>query len=209
MATFALVGAADFNQEHFKRRTGEGAYAAVIAVDGGYRSVVEAGCVPSLAIGDFDSLGYVPDDVPVQRFSPCKAESDMELGLRHAREQGAGSVEVYGALGGRLDHTVANLQLLAKYSELGMQVSAIDSEQRVAFVTGPATYDLPLLDQGTVSVFSLCDQVDGLLEEGMLYSFDDPWLTNRSTRGLSNELVGKPARVSVGEGTIVVFCPLA
>ena len=67
---------------------------------------------------------------------------------------------------------------------------------------------LPLLDSGTVSVFALNDQVDGLFEEGMLYAFDSPQLTNRSTRGLSNELIGRPARVHIAQGTLIVFCPL-
>lgn len=209
MGLFALVGASDFNEGHFARRMGEGAFEKVIAVDGGYEALRRIGCVPAMAIGDFDSLGYVPDDVPVQRFDPRKAASDMELALRCAWDRGARQVEAYGALGGRLDHTVANIQLFAKYSEKGVALSAIDLDQRVVFVTGPATYELPRLDQGTVSVFALNDRVDGLLEEGMLYGFDGPELTNRSTRGLSNELIGQPARVHVEEGTLIVFCPLA
>ena len=208
METCAFVGASDFNEAHFAQQAEAGAYDAVIAVDGGYEALRRIGITPSVAIGDFDSLGYVPDDVPVQRFDPCKAASDMELALAYACEQGARRVEVYGALGGRLDHTVANIQLLARFSEQGMEASAIGLDQRVAFVTGPAVYELPLLDSGTVSVFALNDQVDGLLEEGMRYAFDSPQLANRSTRGLSNELIGRPARVHIAQGTLIVFCPL-
>lgn len=209
MATCALVGASDFNEAWFRAQLSAGAFDEVIAVDGGYGALRRIGCVPTTAIGDFDSLGYVPDDVPVQRFDPRKAASDMELALDYAWDRGARCFEVYGALGGRLDHTVANIQLFARFSEQGARLSAVGLDQRVAFLTGPGTCELPLLDQGTVSVFALNDQVDGLLEEGMLYGFDGPQLTNRSTRGLSNELIGQPARVSVGKGTLIVFCPLA
>lgn len=209
MGTWALVGASDFNEGRFRSQMAAGAYDRVVAVDGGYAAVRRAGFAPSVAIGDFDSLGYVPDDVPIQQFDPCKAASDMELALRYAWEHGARQVEAYGALGGRLDHTVANIQLFAKFSEQGMALSAIDREQRVAFVTGPATYELPRIDQGIVSVFALNDCTRGVVEEGMLYGFDSTELPNRSTRGLSNELVGPPARVRVGAGTLVVFCPLA
>ena len=209
MGICALVGASDFNEAHFRQRMEDGAFDLVVAVDGGYEALGGGGRRPPRCLGDFDSLGYVPSDVPVQRFTPFKAESDMELGLRYACEQGASEVEAYGALGGRLDHTVANLQLFAKYSERGLRVSAVGLDERVAFVTGPAAYELPHLEKGTVSVFALNDQVEGLFEEGMLYSFDSPRLTNRSTRGLSNELVGQPASVRVGQGTVVVFCPLA
>ena len=73
-------------------------------------------CAPDLAMGDFDSLGYVPEGMSVKAFSPEKDASDMELALEEALARGADAVEVYGALGGRLDHTVANLQLLASFA---------------------------------------------------------------------------------------------
>lgn len=209
METYALVGASDFNEDVFRRRVAEGAFAAVVAVDGGVASVRAAGVEPTVAIGDFDSLGYVPEGVPVQRHTPFKAASDMELGVLWAQHHGARRIEAYGALGGRLDHTIANLQLFARVSEEGAQVRLVGLDQQVAFLTGPATLELPPLPQGTVSVFAACDQADGVLEEGMRYSFDSPRLTNRSTRGLSNELIGQPARVSVGEGTLIVIFPLA
>ena len=106
-----ISGASEFNSEQFSARNGAGAFDAVIAVDGGFASLADVGCAPDLAIGDFDSLGYVPEGVEVLVFPPEKDASDMELALGEAVARGADAVEVYGALGGRLDHTLANLQL--------------------------------------------------------------------------------------------------
>lgn len=209
MGIAAVVGASEFNAAAFEERWRSGSYDYLVAVDGGFAHLESVGAVPDIAIGDFDSLGYVPSGVPVEAHTPCKAASDMELGLRHLQAAGHSRAHVYGALGGRLDHTVANLQLLALLSEEGMELAAIGNDQVVAMLTGPGALELPRLDQGTVSVFSMSDEVDGLLEEGMRYAFDSPRLTNRSTRGLSNELIGKPARVTVGKGTLVIFHPLA
>lgn len=130
MAVCALIGAGPFNGCCFRARYEAGAYACVVAVDGGYASAASVGCVPDIAMGDFDSLGYVPQGLPesieVIEYPVHKNESDMELALRLAQDRGFDRVEVYGAIGGRLDHTLANLQLLALFSEHGLSVSAID-----------------------------------------------------------------------------------
>ena len=193
LSTVALVGASDFNAAHFAAHWKEGAFDAVIAVDGGFASLAAVDCAPDLAMGDFDSLGYVPEGMSVKAFSPEKDASDMELALEEALARGADAVEVYGALGGRLDHTVANLQLLASFAERGLAVAAVR---------------LPALPSGIVSVFSLTDVSAGVVEEGLKYGLDGVALTNRTSWGLSNELVGTPARIALESGTLAVFLPL-
>lgn len=208
LSTVALVGASDFNAGHFAARREEGAFDAVIAVDGGFASLTAAGCAPDLAIGDFDSLGYVPKGVEVLAFPPEKDASDMELALGDAVARGADAVEVYGALGGRLDHTLANLQLLASFAERGLEVAAVGERESVAFVVGPGELRLPAARSGIVSVFSLTDVSLGVVEEGLKYGLDGVVLTNRTSWGLSNELVGAPARIALESGTLAVFLPL-
>ena len=198
LSTVALVGASDFNAAHFAAHWKEGAFDAVIAVDGGFAS---------LAAVD-DSLGYVPEGMSVKAFSPEKDASDMELALEEALARGADAVEVYGALGGRLDHTVANLQLLASFAERGLAVAAVGERERIAFLVGPGELRLPALPSGIVSVFSLTDVSTGVVEEGLKYGLDGVALTNRTSWGLSNELVGTPARIALESGTLAVFLPL-
>lgn len=208
MTTYALVGASEFNREQFADRHKAGAFDAVVAVDGGFASLAAVGCAPDLAIGDFDSLGYVPGGAEVLAFPPEKDASDMELALGEAVARGADAVEVYGALGGRLDHTLANLQLLASFAERGLAVTAVGERESVAFLVGPGELRLPALPCGIVSVFSLTDVSTGVVEEGLKYGLDGVALTNRTSWGLSNELVGAPARIALESGTLAVFLPL-
>lgn len=149
-----------------------------------------------------------PRACPVKAFSPEKDASDMELALEEALARGADAVEVYGALGGRLDHTVANLQLLASFAERGLAVAAVGERERIAFLVGPGELRLPALPSGIVSVFSLTDVSAGVVEEGLKYGLDGVALTNRTSWGLSNELVGTPARIALESGTLAVFLPL-
>ena len=221
MAVCALVGAGPFNGECFRARYAAGAFARVVAVDGGFAALESVGCVPDAVMGDFDSLGYVPqvpDAVEVFEYPTHKDESDMELALRLAQERGFEAVEVYGAIGGRLDHTLANLQLLARFSEAGLRVTAVDLVEAerstsavgtaLTFLTGPAKLKLEPHPGETVSVFSLSDESHDVTETGLAYPLDHVVLMNRTSWGLSNEFTNAPATISVATGTLVVFHPL-
>ena len=204
----ALVAASDFNAEHFAACDAEGVFDYVIAVDAGFAHLESVGRAPDLALGDFDSLGYVPKCKKVARHPAHKDKSDLELALDRAMNRKFTDLVVYGALGGRLDHTVANLQLLARYAEAGVDVTAIGPDYAARYVVGPDVYDLPALDQGTVSVFAMTPEAHGVIERGLEYSIDDETLGNRTTRGLSNELIGHEAAIAVEQGTLLVFHPL-
>ncbi len=209
MGTCALVGAVDFNADDFSARRAAGEFDFVIAVDAGFLHLSALGIAPDMAVGDFDSLGYVPQCRRVSRHPVKKDKSDMELAMEKALFWDNGNLVVYGALSGRLDHTIANLQLFAQYSELGATVTGIGDTFAVRFVTGPDAFVLPEgIDAGTVSVFSANDVACGVIESGLEYSVNDETLTNRTTRGLSNELTGARATVAVEKGTLMVFYPL-
>lgn len=201
----ALVGAASFDAEHFKREMS--GFDCIVAVDGGYQSLASIGVKPTVAVGDFDSLGFVPQDVPVCRHPAMKDDSDTALALQWAREQGFDSVAVYGALGGRLDHTMASLQALAGAARGGMRVAAVGESSVVLPLIGPAHLDLPAAMEGTLSVFSMADESCGVTIAGLKYAARNATLTNDVTLGLSNEFVGTPSRIALERGTLLIFLP--
>lgn len=207
MATCALVGAVDFNANDFKARQAAGEFDFIIAVDAGFAHLEAIGVAPDMAVGDFDSLGYVPKARRVSRHPVKKDKSDMELAIEKAVAWDHDELLIYGALGARLDHTIANLQLFARFSERDVYVTAIGDTYAVRLLTGPDVFELPVTE-GTVSVFSANDTARGVIERGMAYSLDDEPLSNRTSRGLSNELTGEEATVAVEEGTLYVFYPL-
>lgn len=209
MRTCALVAAVDFNEDHFKACDARGMFGTVIAVDAGLKHLDDIGREPDIVLGDFDSLGYVPDVQHVIEYPSVKDASDLELAFEAARDAGCDRLFVYGALSGRLDHTLANLQVSAAMSESGYSVVLVGMDCAVQMLTGPAVCDLPALEEGIVSVFSLNDQADGVSIDGLKYALSDAELTSRTTHGLSNEFQGMPASISIQEGTIAVFLPLA
>lgn len=208
MRTCALVGASDFNSEHFKTMDNEGVFDYVIAVDGGFASLEGIERKPDMAVGDFDSLGYVPKGLRVVKFPEHKDKSDMELALERAKKSKFEAVIIYGALGRRLDHTIANLQIFSKFSEQGLDITVIDEANALFFLTGPNAFEAPAKDQGTVSVFSMRDESKGVFERGMEWDLDDVVLSNQESLGLSNELKGEAVLIGVEEGTLLIFYPL-
>lgn len=207
MTTCALVGAVEFNAADFQARQAAGEFDFVIAVDAGFAHLEAIGVAPDMAVGDFDSLGYVPKARRVSRHPVKKDKSDMELAMEKAVAWDHDELVIYGALGARLDHTLANLQLFARFSERDVYVTAVGDTYAVRLLTGPDVFELPVT-QGTVSVFSANDTARGVIERGMAYSLDDEPLSNRTSRGLSNELTGEEATVAVEQGTLYVFYPL-
>jgi thiamine pyrophosphokinase len=135
----ALVGAVYFNEEHFKAQQ----FDCVIAVDRGYASLKRIGVESDVAVGDFDSLGFTPS-CEVRTFPVEKDASDMELAMREARSRGADEVLLYGAFSARLDHTLANLQVMMGYAEAGVRSYGIGDGFAVTALAGsPYDPDLP------------------------------------------------------------------
>ena len=206
ICTCALVGAADFCPETFLARH----YDRTIAVDGGYAHMKACGVTPDLALGDFDSLGFVPQDVPHETFPVAKDASDLALALRRAREMGATHIDVYGALGGRPDHTYATYQALRHASEAGAVVRAFAGEGGIVILTAqdaPCTWQMPDVADETFSVFAMSDTCEHVSIEGFRYELHDGTMTADTPLGLSNVTIDTSGTISVGRGTLIVFLP--
>lgn len=214
----ALVGSSDFNAQHFAQQE----FAFTVAVDGGYAHLQAAGISPNCILGDFDSLGYQPKEANVRSFPSEKDESDMQLACQAAVQAGCDTLVLYGALGRRLDHTLANLQVMLAHARAGRRLFAVGDDYAVAVLQGapdkPASLEfapIPLnaLEQGSqeryVSVLALGGPACGVSEHGLKYQLDGATLLDDASQGLSNEFTGAAASISVQDGALVVIFPLA
>ena len=113
------------------------------------------------------------------------------------------TILVLGCLGGRLDHTVANLQLLSWLSAQGAQGVLLGEGEAAAVVT-EGTLSFPASMEGFVSVFCAGGTARGVTLGGLKYPLDHAELTSDFPLGVSNEFVGLPARISVEEGSLLV-----
>lgn len=186
----------------------------VIAADGGARKAADLGLTPDLVIGDGDSLGQADVDrlratgVEVHLLPAEKDESDTELAVREALARGARSIVVLGAFGGeRLDHSLANVALLALPELAGRDVSLSDGRARVRLIgrpAGPGAVRLTGEPGDHVSLFPVDARVEGITTDGLRYPLRGEALVVGPSRGLSNELVETSARITTARGRLLV-----
>ena len=195
----------------------EAGISEVIAADGGARHAARLGLSIDLWVGDADSLGedglaaLVASGVPIERSRPDKDVSDTELAIDAAIRRGAASIVIVGALGGsRIDHALANINLLARPDLLG-RASILDGRSKLTCVgfVGPgdetAHLDLVGGPGDLVSLQPVDAEVDGVTTDGLVYVLADEPLRLGSTRGLSNVIARHGARVSVRTGRLLVI----
>lgn len=176
----------------------------VIAADGGLAELEKLGRRPDLIVGDLDSWrGPLPDGVEVIRHPVMKDDTDTALAVSESLRRGAERIVVYGGLGGRLDHTVANLQLLAGLARRGVEGILAGKNETVTAVTrGELRFDASFA--GTVSVFAWGGTAT-VSETGLLYGLDRCPLRDDVPRGVSNEFTGQDAVITVHEGTALIM----
>lgn len=188
----------------------------IIAVDAGYAALVERGVAPHHAFGDFDSLGLVPQEagggVCVHPFDPHKDFTDMDLALNFAIDEGFTHIVMCDGLYARLDHSLANLQLMAAAARKGQRVWGVTEEEVVVALDAEGELnqlEIAAGSQGICSVLAHSDSVSGVYETGLAYGLEDARLTNRFPLGISNELTGQDAHISLEEGSAWIFLPLS
>lgn len=186
--------------------------ALVVAADSGLRNVYALGLRPDVVVGDLDSVD--PQDLaraeregtPIQRHPTDKDATDLELALAVALDRGATTVTVVGAGGGRLDHELAGLALLAGPQWAPMRITAFVGAARMTIVHSDATLDGPL--GSIVTLLAVGGPATGVGTEGLRWPLQDAELLPSSTLGVSNEIIGSPARVTVRTGVLFVIQPL-
>ena len=175
----------------------------VIAADGGLRHLLHKKHPPHAILGDFDSLGYVPEGATV--YPVEKDDTDSMLAVRLGLERGYKEFMLYGALDGpRLDHTVANFQTLQFLADRGAYGYLVGAEQLVTVVKN-GQLRFPRDAAGIVSVFCHGADARGVTITGLKYELEDGILRAGFPLGVSNHFVGREATIAVKDGSLLVI----
>lgn len=175
----------------------------VIAADAGIKNLSVFGVSPDIAVGDFDSLGYVPNNCETIRHPVMKDDTDTMLALKTGLERGFRRFVIYGGTGGRPDHTLANYQTLCFASVNGAQAYLCGDDYCACAVTnGRITFKS--LASGSISVFAFCP-CNGVTLKGLTYPLENSDLSPFFPLGVSNSFNGKSSTIEVKNGTLVVI----
>ena len=177
----------------------------IIAADGGYDSLVARGYTPDLLIGDLDSISTTPDEqTEIVRFPSMKNETDMLLAYSEGARRGYTDFVILGGVGGRLDHTYANLSLLLYAKEKGHNMTIIDGDS-IALCLKNESISLAGRPGDYFSVFAMDREARGVTVRNAKYEANGITLTPSFPLGVSNEFIDAEAYIAVEDGTILVI----
>jgi thiamine pyrophosphokinase len=179
----------------------------IIAADGGMRHILALGLVPNVIVGDLDSLPENFDaaafDGEIVLFPKNKNETDLELALRHALTLNPNSVLILAALGGRMDQSLANLALLSGSQLVTRNVKITDGVEEIFFCRDQAQVRGRSGD--LVSLIPWGGEVAGVVTLGLKWTLQNETLYPEKTRGISNEMTGDVASVSIRSGLLLII----
>lgn len=199
MGNCIVVGAIDVNVKIEKQKDD-----FLIAADKGYLNCLKQNLDVDLLIGDFDSLKIVPDNIEKIKLNEIKDDTDVFDALMEGIKRGYKSFILYGVIGGRFDHTFANIQILLFLKNKGYEAKIID-EDRTYIILENESIELPKKERGYLSVFSLSAISHGVTLKNLKYELKNAILTSEFPLGVDNEYIDKSPFIEVKDGKILLI----
>jgi thiamine pyrophosphokinase len=186
----------------------------LIAADGGANHLMKMGILPEVVIGDLDSVDedtlfeLTTAEVNIEQYSEDKDETDIELALRYAVELQPASILIVGALGGRLDQTIANLSILTDPMLPKIDIRLDDGVEEAFFCRASAANGGQAVVLGrsgdTVSLIPWNGPVESVVTEGLQWPLYSETLYPDKSRGVSNVMLGESASVKIENGLLLI-----
>ena len=184
----------------------------IIGVDSGLKFLYRNQIMPTHIVGDFDSvdsdvIAFYKNEtqVPIREFNPVKDASDTEVALKLAIELGAEKVWILGGTGTRLDHVMANIQMLKFALDAGVKAYILDKYNRISLVNGDATLLRDKAYGPYFSVFPLGGSISDFNIKGAKYPLSHHTLQPYDSLCVSNQFLEENVEISFPEGTIILM----
>ena len=191
-----------------------GIAAARLLYENGYEVIVNDmkseidGLTEALAGIEYTSaLGKAPEGEKIIRLKPEKDVTDTYAAVSEGIKCGYSRFNIYGASGGRIEHTLANIQLIASLAEKNMQASIFDGSTVITAITAK-TLRFDSAYNGYISIFAHSDKCTGVCLRGLKYPLENAELNNLFPLGVSNEFLGVESEIVIGNGTAIIVYSL-
>ncbi|HHT69352.1 MAG TPA: thiamine diphosphokinase [Limnochordia bacterium] len=203
-----ILGAGDDVPHDPPRIEEHGQDTLVICADGGAALARNWNLTPQIIIGDQDSLDaatrthWESQDVPFHAVSPVKDETDMELAVNYAMQHGAKRITLVGGWGGRIDHSLGNIELLYRLALEGIENVLLTKDHCLSAFC--RAFQAKVHPGSFVSLIPLTPKVIGVSTEGLLYPLQEANLQKGSTFSISNVAEREGISVTIGDGVLLV-----
>ncbi|MCX7904211.1 MAG: thiamine diphosphokinase [Caloramator sp.] len=181
----------------------------ILCADGGGNYAYELGIIPHFLIGDFDSIEpkvldyYIDKGVNVIRYPKEKDYTDTELCINIAIEEGCKEICILGGVGGRIDHTLANLYLLHYIYEHNAMGYIVTDDFYIYMCKDSIKIEGEIGD--IVSIIPIYKSAKALYSKGLMYRLENTTIDFGRSLGISNVMIDRQCEVKVGEGEVLIF----
>jgi thiamine pyrophosphokinase len=186
-------------------------YSFIIVADRGLLVADNLKLVPDYILGDFDSVPlellskYKTKSIPIKSYPSIKNKTDTQIALEMALSHSPSEIDIVGATGSRMDHTISNIDILMSALNQGVDARILDTNNRIYLKKKNFVIHKDEQHGDYISLLPFSYQVKGLKLHGFKYPLNDITLTTGSSLGVSNELLDEECTVEFEEGILVVF----
>jgi thiamine pyrophosphokinase len=210
MSKCVIIGAGECDVENLKRTVILDKSDICIAADGGLDYAMAARITPDLVIGDMDSLADKGslENFNVQYLPVEKDDTDMLAAIKAGLDRGCAEFEIYGGMGGSIDHTIANIQCLVYIINNGASGKLIsDRGSTITLISGERmTFEPDEYPVGKrISIFAVGGNAEGVTVRGLKYTVFNTTLKTDFPIGVSNEFIGEDAYIEVKDGILMIY----
>lgn len=196
----------EFAQEFLKGRH----FDQIVAVDGGLLALLPLGLTPTAIVGDFDTVSKEvlktyenQPNITWEVHKPEKDETDTELALLTAMSLGCRKLVLLGATGGRMDHTIGNIQLLYLCAQRNVQAEIVDRKNRITVLTEGRSFFASQCWGRYISFLPLTGEVKGITLTGFKYPLFKKDISVGTSLCISNELIEEQGSISFSSGALI------
>lgn len=197
------------NYDYIKNIINKNNYDYIVCADGGANHSYNMGIIPDYIIGDLDSIYseiiefYKLKDVKFEKFPSKKDETDTEICVYLASKLNAKEIDFIGALGGRLDHMIANINLLYYVRNKGIYTKIISEYEDIHIaINEEITINGNIGD--TISVIPLNGDAKGVTLENLEYPLNNYDMKFYLPLGISNVMLDEKCSVKVEQGSLII-----
>ena len=198
-----IIAASDFEQEILHKEKND----LLIVADAGYLNFKKIKNLDDsdidLLIGDFDSLNTIPNNIPIRKLNPIKDDTDVMDAIKYALNLGYKEFELYGCIGGRIEHSLANISALAFIKDNNANAKIVNGKQVIEIIENEIK-EFNNQYKGYLSLFSFSD--DSLISlYNFKYNLEDFVIKNSFPIGIDNEFIGKNSLINVKKGRVLII----
>lgn len=201
-----IISGGDVTKQILENTLKNNEFNNIIAVDKGLEILDKCKIQPNYIIGDFDSVNkdlvqkYKKSEII--KLNPEKDFTDTHMAIKLAYKIESNYITIIGAIGTRIDHTIANIHILKECIERKITCEIIDKNNKIMLIDKPCYINLEK-EYKYISLIPLTTNVTGVTLEGVKYPLKNATLSIGESIGVSNEQIEQKAKIELKKGILV------